>query len=35
MRDVIVAITYVVVVLSITVQGLTIGKLAERVQKET
>ena len=34
MRDVIVAITYVVVVFSITVQGLTIGKLAERVQKE-
>ena len=30
----IVAITYVVVVFSITVQGLTIGKLAERVQKE-
>ena len=34
MRDVIVTITYVVVVFSITVQGLTIGKLAERVQKE-
>jgi len=34
MRDVIVAITYVVVVFSIIVQGLTIGKLAKRLQKE-
>ena len=34
MRDVIVAITYVVVVFSIIVQGLTIGRLAQRLQKE-
>ncbi len=34
MRDVIVAMTYIVVVFSIIVQGLTIGRLAKRVQRE-